>query len=93
MPTTSANGPKMDKPKKEKLKSSSSSNPVDSTPSDVLLPKKKVKRKPNAADVETQFRPEKMPVSKVEEGKKHHKQAAAPLTKSSNLQPAAPSGS
>lgn len=84
----------MDKPKKEKLKSSSSSNPVDSTPSDVLLPKKKVKRKPNAADdVETQFRPEKMPVSKVEEGKKHHKQAAAPLTKSSNLQPAAPSGS
>ncbi|KAI3460559.1 hypothetical protein Pfo_017222 [Paulownia fortunei] len=90
VPVTFANGPNVDKLKQEKMKGSSSSNPIDVIPSNVL-PKKKVKRKPNAEVVEAQFRLEKLVVSQVEERPKHHKPVAVPLTKS-NLQPAVPSG-
>ncbi|KAL7086192.1 hypothetical protein ACP275_14G323900 [Erythranthe tilingii] len=95
VPISSANDPKMEKPKKkEKLKGISNSNPVDTTPSNAL-PNKKIKRNPNpAVSVEPQFRLEKMASSKAEERPKPRKHnMSAPLTKSNNLQPAVPSGS
>ncbi|KAL7128344.1 hypothetical protein ABFS83_14G310000 [Erythranthe nasuta] len=95
VPISSANDSKMEKPKKkEKLKGISSSNPVDTTPSNAL-PNKKIKRNPNAAvSVEPQFRLEKMVSSKVDERPKPRKHnMAVPLPKSNNLQPAVPSGS
>ncbi|KAG8378224.1 hypothetical protein BUALT_Bualt08G0115500 [Buddleja alternifolia] len=84
-----ANIPKVDKPKQERVKGSSSSNPIDGMATDTLLPKKKVKRKPKVQTVESQFR-----LEKVEEKNKQHKHVAGPLPKS-NIQPAAaaPSGS
>lgn len=91
VPVVSANGPIVDKPKQEKMKKgSSSSNPTDMMPSNVL-PKKKVKRKPNPDVVEAQFRLEKLVVSQGEKRPKQHTHLAVPLTKS-NLQPAVPSG-
>ncbi|KAK6114930.1 hypothetical protein DH2020_007199 [Rehmannia glutinosa] len=84
-PVLLANVTNMDKPTVERVKGSSSSNPLDAVPMDVL-PKKKVKRKPNTDMVEAQFRREKVVVSQSEEKHKHHKHVA-------NFQPAAPSGS
>ncbi|XP_011102211.1 ubinuclein-1 isoform X1 [Sesamum indicum] len=91
MPVPLANSQNVDKLKHERLKGSSSSNPVDAVSTDVL-PKKKVKRKPNSEIVEAQYRLDKLEVSQVEERHRHHKHMAVPLPKS-DLQPAAPSGS
>ncbi|KAK4387333.1 Ubinuclein-1 [Sesamum angolense] len=82
---TFANGSNIDKLKQAKKNGSSSKGPIPAMPSEVL-PKKKVKRKPNAEVNETQFCLEKL-VSQGEERRKHPKHAALPLTKS-NLQPA-----
>ncbi|KAL0351528.1 UNVERIFIED_CONTAM: Ubinuclein-1 [Sesamum calycinum] len=91
MPVPLANSQNVDKLKQERLKGSSSSNPVDAVPTDVL-PKKKIKRRPNSEIVEAQYRLDKHEVSQVEERHRHHKHMAVPLPKS-DLQPAAPSGS
>ncbi|KAL0432233.1 UNVERIFIED_CONTAM: Ubinuclein-1 [Sesamum latifolium] len=87
LPVAFANGSNIDKLKQAKKNGSSSKGPISAMPSD--LPKKKVKRKPNAEVNEAQFSLEKL-VSQGEERRKHPKHVALPLTKS-NLQP--PSGS
>ncbi|KAL0365912.1 UNVERIFIED_CONTAM: Ubinuclein-1 [Sesamum radiatum] len=88
LPVAFANGSNIDKLKQAKKNGSSSKGPIPAMPSGVL-PKKKVKRKPNAEANEAQFSLEKL-VSQGEERRKHPKHVALPLTKS-NLQP--PSGS
>ncbi|KAL8482227.1 hypothetical protein ACS0TY_028399 [Phlomoides rotata] len=83
-----ANVPNVDKPKQERVKASHNSNSFDTVLVD-LLPKKKVKKKPNLDMGEAQFRLEKVVAPQAEE---RHKHVAAPPPKP-NLQPAAPAGS
>lgn len=65
------NGPKQDNPKQEKAKKSVSSS--SHSPSDVklssLLPKKKVKRKPDTEVAEAKLRLEKLAISQGGETK------------------------
>ncbi|XP_073140641.1 ubinuclein-1 isoform X2 [Henckelia pumila] len=84
VPVSSGNPPDVDKARQEKAKGNSSRNPVDSGPTDIL-PKKKVKRKPDSEVVEGQLHPEKVP--QAGERHKHHK----PMAAKSNLQLAAAS--
>lgn len=82
VPVTFANDSKTDKTKQErKMKKSSSTYPTDATPSNAL-PKKKVKKKPNAEVTEAQFRLEKLAVS---HRPKHHKQVTVSHSKQNHL--------
>ncbi|XP_075518968.1 ubinuclein-1-like isoform X1 [Primulina tabacum] len=87
-PVSSGDIQDADKAKREKTKGNSSRNPVDAGPTNIL-PKKKVKRKPEAEMVEGQLHPEKVP-PQAGERHKHKKPVATPVTKS-NIQIAASS--
>ncbi|KZV16556.1 bromodomain adjacent to zinc finger domain protein 2B-like [Dorcoceras hygrometricum] len=78
-PVSSGNIQDMDKARQEKMKGNSGRNPVDAGPTDIL-PKKKVKRKPDSEMVEGQLHPEKVP-PQAGERHKHHKPMAAPSLK------------
>ncbi|XP_073063500.1 ubinuclein-1-like isoform X3 [Primulina eburnea] len=82
-PVSSGNIQDVNKARQEKAKGNSSRNSVDSGPTDIL-PKKKVKRKPDSEVVGCELLPEKVP-PQAGERHKHQKPMTAPVTKS-NLQ-------
>lgn len=79
VPVPVASVPNVDKLKQERVKASLNSNSTDAVPVEVL-PKKKVKKKQNPDAVEAPVRFEK--VLEAEEKHKHHKNVAAPPSKS-----------
>lgn len=87
MPSSSINGPNLDRGKHEKVKVSSSSSLDEMRVADGTLAKKKMKRKPEELG-EAHFRPEKLLSQQGEEKNRSHKQASS-LPHKSNPQSAA----
>ena len=91
------NGPNTDRQKQDKAKAGISTNtPNDArTTTEVVLAKKKIKRKPESelTEAHAQPRPEKLTAVQGEEKHKPQKQAVGNTQKSNNLQPTVSSSS
>lgn len=90
------NSPNIDRQKQDKAKAAiSTNNPNDARTTEVVLAKKKIKRKPESelTEVHAHPRPEKLTAVQGEEKHKPPKQVAGPTQKSNNLQPTVSSSS
>lgn len=90
IPSPSSNVSSLDRLKQEKLKGISSNAMDEIKMADGLLPKKKVKRKPEMELAESHFRPEKLPLQLGDDRHKSMKQHVN-LPSKSNLPPTATS--